>query len=65
MDFLIRMEDVSEEVLDSIDYDTDEEARNKLINSRIEKIKSREIGETNYWAEIKSFFGGNEYYLFI
>ena len=29
--FLIRMKDVSTEVLDSIDYDTDEEARNFLI----------------------------------
>ena len=65
VDFLIRMEDVSREVLDSIDYNTEEALRNELINSRIDSIKTREIGDSNYWAEVKSFFGGNEYYLFI
>jgi len=65
VDFLIRMKDVSKEVLDSIDYNTEEKVRNELINSRIEEIKKREIGDSNYWAEIKSFFAGNEYYLFI
>jgi len=65
VDFLIRMQDVSKEVLDSIDYDTDEVTRNKLITERIDKIKSREIEGSNYWSEIKPFFGGNEYYLFV
>jgi len=63
--FLVRMEDVSGEVLDSINYSTDEVARNFLIKERITKIKAREIDDSNYEAEIKSFFGGNEYYLFI
>ena len=65
VDFLISMKDVSKEVLDSINYSTEENLRNELINSRIESIKEREIGDSNYWAEVKSFFGGNEYYLFI
>ena len=63
--FLIRMDDVSKEVLDSIDYSTEESARSALIKERISKIKEREIEGTNYEAEIKPFFGGNEYYLFI
>ena len=43
----------------------------KLLNietifaERVKKIKEREIGESDYWAEIKPFFGGNEYYLFL
>ena len=65
VDFLIRMDDVSDEVLDSIDYSTDEETRSALIRERIEVIKSRETANTNYWAEVKSFFGGGEYYVFI
>ena len=65
VDFLISMKDVSGEVLDSIDYSTDEDVRKRLINKRIEIIKEREIGENSYWAEVKSFFGGNEYYLFL
>lgn len=63
--FLIRMQDVSSEVLDSIDYGMDEAERSALINERINKITSREIGESHYEAEVKSFFGGNEYYLFV
>ena len=63
--FLIRMDDVSKEVLDSIDYDTEESSRALLIRERIAKIKEREIKDSNYEAEIKPFFGGNEYYLFI
>ncbi|RPG58050.1 MAG: S46 family peptidase [Flavobacteriales bacterium TMED191] len=65
VDFLIRMDDVSSEVLDSISFDTEESTRKKLIQSRIEKIKSRETKDTNYWAEIKPFYGGSEFYLFI
>ena len=65
VDFLIRMEDVTREVLDSVDYDTEENVRNELISKRIKDIKNRAIGDSNYWAEIKPFFGGNEYYLFI
>ena len=63
--FLISMKDVSKEVLDSIDYSTVESVREKLVGERIERIKKREIGDSNYEAEIKSFFGGNEYYLFV
>ena len=65
VDFLIRMADVSAEVLDSISYDTEEDVRIKMINEKIATIKSREIEGTNYRAEIKPFFGGSEYYLFI
>ena len=39
VDFLIRMEDVSREVLDSIDYETEESLRGDLIAKRIAKIK--------------------------
>ena len=63
--FLIRMKDVSAEVLDSVEYGMDESERAALINKRINEITAREIGESNYEAEIKSFFGGNEYYLFV
>ena len=65
VDFLVRMADVSKEVLDSINYETDEGVRSKLISEKIKAIKDRETEGTNYWSEIKSFFGGSEYYLFI
>jgi hypothetical protein len=65
VDFLVRMADVSDEVLDSIDYSTDESARSQMIQERIQKIKKRETADTNYWAEVKPFFSGGEYYLFV
>ena len=65
VDFLIRMADVSSEVLEGIDYDTDELDRDQMIQERIQAIKEEEIANTNYWAEVKSFFNGGEYYLFI
>ena len=65
VDFLIRMEDVSSRVLDSINYSTEEDLRQKLINERSSLIKEEATKDSNYWAEIKPFFGGNEYYLFV
>jgi hypothetical protein len=65
VDFLIKMEDVTSEVLDSINYSTDENTRNALIAERIKLIKDNALKDSSYWAEIKPFFGGNEYYLFI
>ncbi|MAQ47557.1 MAG: serine protease [Flavobacteriales bacterium] len=65
VDFLIRMEDVSSEVLDSIDFDTPESNRKSLVKARIKAIKERETKDSNYWAEVKPFYGGSEYYLFI
>ncbi len=65
VDFLIRMEDVSSEVLDSIDFDTQESNRKSLVQARIKAIKDRETKGSNYWAEVKPFYGGGEYYLFI
>ena len=65
VDFLIRMEDVSSEVLDSIDFDTPESNRKNLVQARIKAIKDRETKDSNYWAEVKPFYGGGEYYLFI
>ena len=65
VDFLVKMSDVSGEILDSINYDTDEETRNSLIRKRIGAIKKNATEGSNYWAEVKPFFGGSEYYLFV
>ena len=64
VDFLIEMKDVTAEVLDSIDYKTSIDDRTKKINKKISEIKKRELDGTNFWAEIKPFYGGSEFYLF-
>ena len=52
VDFLIKMQDVSKEVLDSISHDTPEDVREKLISARIKKIKESSTSDTHYWAEV-------------
>ena len=64
VDFLIEMKDVSNEVLDGIDYSTDEVERQQKISERINQIKNEATKNNNYWAEVKPFFGGSEFYLF-
>ena len=65
VDFLIEMKDVSSEVLDGIDYSTEETERQKKIVEKINQIKNRATKNSNYWSEVKPFFGGSEFYLFI
>ena len=66
VDFLVKMEDVTSLIIDeSVTAEKDFAKRNELIQSNINNVKtSQELSGTE-WVEIKSFFGGNEYYLFI
>lgn len=63
--FLVRMEDVTEEVLQGIDANMEEEERENLVTERIAAISRRATEGTHYQAVIKPFFYGNEYYMFI
>lgn len=63
--FIVRIEDVTQEVLQNIDIHMDDEMRKKTINERIKAIKAKAIEGTHYNATIKPFFYGNEYYLFV
>jgi len=63
--FLIRMEDVTAQVLAGVTDKMDETERGKSIQEAIEKIKSEATGTTAYEADVESLFEGNEYYLFI
>jgi hypothetical protein len=62
--FLVRMEDVTVKVLGAVGNLTGNE-RNSAINKKIDDLKREAIKGTQYKAEIKPFFDGNEYYLFI
>jgi hypothetical protein len=63
--FLVRMEDVTREVLQGLDADMEEEQRERLIAERMGRISRQAIEGTHYQAIIKPFFYGNEYYMFI
>lgn len=63
--FLVRIEDVTREVLKDVKSKMLEEERNEVIEASIEKISKEAKGDTHYDVKVKSFYEGNEYYLFV
>lgn len=62
--FLVRMEDVTEKVLSAAGNATGDNREN-LVRKKSEELKKEATKGTHYTAEVKSFFDGNEYYLFV
>lgn len=63
--FIVRMEDVTESVLANVNDNMSEEERQAKIDEVIEVLKKDAVDGTEYTASIKSFYEGNEYYLFV
>ena len=63
--FLIRMEDVTATVLDSLKEGISEATRKKAIEKSINKLKKDNSEDGKYTVEVKPFFEGNEYYMFV
>ncbi len=63
--FLVRIEDVSEAVLKSVNDDLSESDRAKIIDENIAEIRKEAIEGTHYSARVAPFFSGNQYFLFI
>ncbi len=63
--FLVRMEDVSREVLTAVEGITSEAERNAKIAEVAKAISGKAKEGNHYKAEVKSFFAGNEFYLFV
>lgn len=63
--FLVRMEDVTKRVLENITDTTPDQARSKKIREMMDKITKEAKQDNKYDAVVKSFFAGNEYYLFV
>ncbi|MTI32196.1 S46 family peptidase [Xanthovirga aplysinae] len=63
--FIVRIEDVTDQILEGIPYDAEEEKRQQLVRSRIEQIETNAVVGTHYEAKVKPFFYGNEYYMFV
>ncbi len=63
--FLVRIEDVSEKVLSELNDGMTEEERSKKVREISEKIAKEAEEGTQYNASVRSFFQGNEYYLFV
>ena len=63
--FLIRMEDVTEKVKAQLNDSMSEEARTQAIAAISKTIKEENSEKGRYSVDVKSFFKGNEFYLFI
>lgn len=62
---LVRMDDVTSQVLKGISDNTTEEERNKIIKENSKKIIDEAVKETHYTAEILPFYYGNQYFIYI
>ena len=63
--FLVRIEDVSEQVLENVTSDMAESERSAVIQKAIEKIEKEATEGTNHNAVTKPFYYGNEFYMFV
>jgi len=63
--FLIRMEDLSQEFLSQLKGIKTEKERNDKIAELSKKYENNIPRENGYEAVVKSFFNGNEFYMFV
>lgn len=64
VDFLVRMDDVTSDVLKGVTNDMSEMDREKHIYEAITELKTKAGEGNSYRIEIKPFFDGNEFYQF-
>ncbi len=62
---LVRMEDVTKQVLDGVTNDMNEVKRNEKIADNIERITKKATEGTHYKAIIKPFYYGNQYFMYV
>ena len=63
--FLVRIEDVTARVLAEVNSGMSESERTAKVRQMYKTIESEATAGTNYNASVKSFFNGNEFYLFV
>ncbi len=62
---LVRMEDVTSQVLQGVTDNMSEADRTKVIDKNIEKITAKAVKGTHYKAVVKPFYYGNQYFMYI
>ncbi len=63
--FLDHMKDVTRKVLDGTTPEMSEDERNEIIRKNSKAIEDHATQDNDFNARVASFFGGNEYYLFV
>jgi V8-like Glu-specific endopeptidase len=62
--FLVYMEEVTNEVFNGVENAKNLQERDEIIKKNIQATIEKAIEGTDYSAEIKSFYYGNQYYIF-
>ena len=65
VDFLIRMEDVTERILAVVNDEMTEAERAQAIDAEMKAIKTEATEDNSYICKVKSFYEGNEFYMFM
>ena len=63
--FLVYMEEVTNDVLQGVENANNLQERDEIIKKNIEVTIAKSTENTDYSAEIKPFYYGNQYYMFI
>ncbi len=63
--FMVRMEEVTDQVLSGVQDDMDDSQVQETMKDNIKGITDQATDGTHYNAIVESFFGGNEYYLIV
>ena len=62
---LVRMEDVTAKVMESITDDMSESDRSAALRKACKEIEEKAVEGTQYNAQVKSMFNGNQFFLFV
>ena len=62
---LVRMEDVTRQVLRGVDEKTSEAERERIVKQNIDILCVESVAGTHYKAIIKPFYYGNQYFMYI
>lgn len=63
--FFVRMDDVTERILNLVNDTMTEKERERIVNQEIAKIEQENNEGGKYTVSVKSFYNGNEYYYFV
>ncbi|MFB9862227.1 S46 family peptidase [Rufibacter immobilis] len=63
--FIVRMEDVTKQILGDIPANLPEAERESRVQANIKKVQAQATAGTHYGAIIRPFFYGNEYYMYV
>ena len=63
--FLVKMEDVTQKMLTGISDTLNEQQRFLLLQQKMAEVKKEYLSGTSYGADVKPLFNGNQYFIYV